>query len=144
MSKPITPSLLKGGFKEVEHTADWAYYIWAPDHRNLFLQAVKGLYALVEAGLTPSPRVTRTVFLQGVDYESLLVAWLNEVLHFRESENLGFDQIYITRLDPSILEATLNGSTVCQWKKDIKAVTYHNLAITPTATGLEATLVLDV
>ena len=132
------------GFEEVEHTADWAYRVWAPDHNNLFLQAIRGLYALVEADVVSSPRVTRTVHLQGVDYESLLVAWLNELLHFRDSENLGFNQIHITRLDSTNLEATLNGAAIRQWKKDIKAATYHNLAITPTAAGWEATIVLDV
>lgn len=46
-----------------------------------------------------------------MDYESLLVAWLNELLHFRDSENLGFDQIHITRLDSTSLEANRKGAT---------------------------------
>lgn len=132
------------GFEEVEHTADWAYRIWAPDHLQLFLQAARGLYALVGAKFTTNPLASLTLSLQGIDYESLLIAWLNELLHFHDSQNLGFDHIQITRLTPTILEATLKGSAVLQWKKDIKAATYHNLAITQTPHGLEATVVLDV
>lgn len=139
----FTPAI-PGGFEEVEHTADWAYRVWAPDRRSLFLQAIQGLYALVEAEFVARPRVTRTVQLRGIDYESLFVAWLNELLHFREEENLGFDRIQITRLEPNTLEANLSGSAIRQWKKDIKAATYHNLAIVRTESGFEATIVLDV
>jgi SHS2 domain-containing protein len=140
----MTRSTPLSGFEEVEHTADWAYRIWAPDHQTLFLQAVAGLYALVDAEFATSPQATHSIALQGVDYESLLVAWLNEILHFRDSENLGFTELNITHLDAHTLHATLTGSPVQQWKKDIKAATYHNLAITPTATGFEATIVVDV
>ncbi|HIK45422.1 MAG TPA: archease [Leptolyngbyaceae cyanobacterium M65_K2018_010] len=135
---------LPGGFEEVEHTADWAYHIWAPDYVHLFLQAARGLYALLGAEWSPEPGTTRRVKLQGVDYESLLIAWLNELLFYRYGENLGFNQIDITHLAPTCLEATLGGSPITQWSKDIKAATYHNLAITPTDDGVEATIVLDV
>jgi SHS2 domain-containing protein len=137
----ITPD---AGFEEVEHTADWAYHIWAPDHLQLFLQAAKGLYALVGAKFASNPFTSHTLSLQGIDYESLLIVWLNELLYFHSSQNLGFNHIHITRLAPSVLEATLKGSAILQWQKDIKAATYHNLAITQTPSGWEATVVLDV
>lgn len=140
----MSSSLAPGGFEEVEHTADWAYRFWAPDRPNLFIQAARGMYALVDAEFADSPEAIRTVQLQAVDYESLLVLWLNELLYFREAENLGFDRIQITHLDPNALEATLTGSAIAQWKKDIKAATYHNLAIVSTDAGFEATIVLDV
>jgi SHS2 domain-containing protein len=143
MPTPPSPPPPIAGFEEVEHTADWAYRIWAPDPPQLFLQAARGLYALVGAKFAPST-TPYSVTLQGVDYESLLVAWLNELLHFHDSQNLGFDPIDITHLTPTVLEATLEGAPLLQWQKDIKAATYHNLAIAPTPTGLEATIVLDV
>jgi SHS2 domain-containing protein len=133
-----------GGFQEVEHTADWAYRIWAPDFPSLFWQAAQGLYTLVHLEVVQIPRLKRTVELQGFDYESLLVAWLNELLSFHQLENLGFDYIQIHHLDGHILQASLEGGAVCRWQKDIKAVTYHNLAIIATDQGLEATLVVDV
>ncbi|MBF2077573.1 MAG: archease [Synechococcales cyanobacterium T60_A2020_003] len=65
-------------------------------------------------------------------------------LHFHDSENLGFNQIDIQTLTPTDLTVRLRGSPVCHWKKDIKAATYHNLAIIQTDAGIEATIVLDV
>ena len=81
---------------------------------------------------------------QGIDREALLVAWLNELLYLHESEGLGFDRLEIQDLDQTSLRAKVTGAPTQQWLKDIKAVTYHNLAIHETASGLEVTLVLDV
>lgn len=132
------------GFEEVEHTADWAYRVWAADLATLFIQAAIALYALAGVVLAREPLVEREVQLQGVDSESLLVAWLNELLYFRESENLGFNQFQILHLTPQDLKIQMGGAAVTQWSKYVKAVTYHNLSIRKTATGYEATLVLDV
>jgi SHS2 domain-containing protein len=79
-----------------------------------------------------------------LDYESLLIAWLNELLFLHERENLGFDEWDITDLGPQHLLATLRGAALQAGEKDVKAATYHNLSIVATAEGLEATVVLDV
>ncbi len=133
-----------GGFEEIEHTADWAYRVWGQSLEELFTQAAQGLYHLVGVQLAQESQVVREIRLQGIDGESLLVAWLNELLHLHESENLGFDRIEIQQLDRKTLYARVNGAPVQRWLKDIKAVTYHNLAIRSTETGFEVTIVLDV
>ncbi len=133
-----------GGFEEIEHTADWAYRVWGQSLEELFTQAAQGLYHLVGIQLAEDSQVVREIRLQGIDGESLLVAWLNELLHFHESENLGFDRIEIQQLDGKTLSARVTGAPVQRWLKDIKAVTYHNLAIRSTQTGFEVTIVLDV
>ena len=132
------------GFEEVEHTADWAYRVWGQTLAELFVQAARGLYALAGAQLAPAPEVVREIHLKGIDNESLLVAWLNELLHLHDSEDLGCDRLEILELDGKTLSARVKGAPVRQWLKDIKAATYHNLAIRPTETGYEVTIVLDV
>lgn len=111
---------------------------------ELFIEAAWGLYTLAGMDLRPDARITRSVELQAVDPESLLVAWLNELLYFHDSEGLGFEEISIEHLDDTHLQAQLTGAPVQQWLKEIKAVTYHDLSIHPTESGLEVTLVLDV
>lgn len=132
------------GFEEIEHTADWAYRVWAQSLTELFIQAAIALYKLAEIQLTPESAITRKIQLQGVDHVSLLVAWLNELLYLYESENLGFNQFKILHLNANYLEVEITGTHVQNWQKYIKAVTYHNLSIQQTEKGLEATLVLDV
>jgi len=72
------------------------------------------------------------------------VAWLNELLYLHESEELGFAHIEIQHLDETSLKARVRGAPTQQWLKEIKAVTYHNLSIHESESGLEVTLVLDV
>lgn len=132
------------GFEEVEHTADWAYRVWGQNMQELFTQAAAALYSIADVQLANDISINRLIELRGVDYESLLVGWLNELLYLHENENLGFHQFNIRHLDEHNLEAEISGAPVQNWNKVIKAVTYHNLSIEPTKTGLEATLVLDV
>ena len=133
-----------GNFEEIEHTADWAYRVRGKNLAQLFIHAALGLYTLVGMQLSPGERITRSLQLKAVDRESLLVAWLNELLYFHESEGLGFEQIEIQHLDETTIQAKVTGAPTQQWLKDIKAVTYHNLAIRETESGLEVTLVLDI
>jgi SHS2 domain-containing protein len=136
--------LSESGFEEIDHTADWSYRVWAPNLENLFIQAAIALFTLAGIQLAPGLPVQREIQLHGVDYESLLVAWLNELLYLRESENLGFDRFEILEFDPHHLKVGLRGAPVQHWTKLIKAVTYHNLSIHKTDHGFETTLVLDV
>ncbi len=131
-------------FEEIEHTADWAYRVRGSSLADLFIQAAHGLYSLVGMQLAPKLPVTRTIKLKGIDRESLLVAWLNELLYLHESEGLGFISIEIEHLDETTLQARISGAPTQRWLKDIKAVTYHNLSIHQSESGFEVTLVLDV
>ena len=141
---PSLESSQENNFEEIEHTADWAYRVRGKNLAQLFIQATLGLYSLVGMELSSGSRTTRSIQLKAIDRESLLVAWLNELLYFHESEGLGFEEIKIQYLDETSIQATVTGAPTQQWLKDIKAVTYHNLAICETASGLEVTLVLDV
>jgi SHS2 domain-containing protein len=133
------------GFEEVEHMADRAYRVWGRTLEELFIQAAQGLYRLADVQLSlHSQMIELEIELKGPDYESLLVAWLNELLYLHESHALGFNEFQISQLDPNFLKARVGGAVVRHWGKMIKAATYNNLIIHPTDTGLEATLVLDV
>jgi SHS2 domain-containing protein len=132
------------GFIEVEHTADWAYHVWGQDMTELFTAAAIGLYSLAGLQLVPQPQPDQTLELQGVDYESLLVAWLNELLYIRESAGLGLMQWQILQLNGHTLRVQITPAPVQVWTKYIKAATYNNLEIQSSDRGVEATLVLDV
>ena len=141
---PSSESPQVNNFEEIEHTADWAYRVRGENLAQLFIQAALGLYFLVGMELASGSRITQEIHLKGIDRESLLVAWLNELLYLHESEGLGFDRLEIQHLDEKNLQAKVTGAPTQQWLKDIKAVTYHNLAIREVESGLEVTLVLDV
>jgi SHS2 domain-containing protein len=131
------------GFIEVEHTADWALKVWAPDLPELFTYAAHGMAWLMQMSLEAAPRVTRTMALEGVDHESLLVLFLSELLYLTESEGVGFDRFELEIKDFA-LRGTLYGAPVGAQMKEIKAVTYHNLKILHSDAGFSVTVVFDV
>ena len=133
----------QAGYREIEHTADWALHVWASDLASLFEQAALGMYALAETELEASPRQTRRLQLEAIDSESLLVAFLNELVFFGEDENLGFDAFEVEMQDNQ-LRAEIFGAHFTSRKKEIKAVTYHNIEIKSSGDGLEVQLVFDV
>jgi SHS2 domain-containing protein len=133
----------KAGFREKEHTADWELEAWAPDLAGLFEQAARGMYALTGARLKAGPRLSRRLAVQATDPESLLVSFLAELLYLGEVEGAGFDHFAI-HLAEGGLQAELGGAPLAGQVKEIKAVTYHNLAIKKTESGYEANVVFDV
>lgn len=131
------------GFYEIEHTADWALTVYAPDLVGLLEQAARGMSTLSGTALQPEPRGVQEFSITGYDPEHLLVKFLTEILHFEQEAYLGFDG-YDLALDDLTLTARLSSAPIVSQQKEIKAVTYHNLQIRPTPTGLETTIVFDV
>jgi SHS2 domain-containing protein len=131
------------GFREHEHTADWELEVWAPDLAGLLEQAALGMYTLAGVRLEPSTRQQSHIQLSAYDAESLLVAFLQELLYLSETQGLGFDQFDIELRDFQ-LDARLQGSAIASLHKEIKAVTYHNLRITESESGLRVRIVFDV
>jgi SHS2 domain-containing protein len=131
------------GFIEIEHTADWALKVWAPNLAILFAQAAEGMFWLMETALAPGPRVERMVEVEGSDVEDQLVNFLSELLYLSESEGLGFDQFEVHFQDDRP-RAVVYGALAAEKKKEIKAVTYHNLTIRHESGLYTVTIVFDV
>jgi len=132
-------------FEEIEHTADRALRIFGSNLRELLLNAARGMNSLMVIELTPcSVQHEKSVELDAMDAESLLVEWLSELAYRAETEMLIFHEFDMESVSSTHLKATLTGTRVTQMDKHIKAVTYHNLEIIETDKGLAATVVFDV
>ena len=132
-----------GGFQEQPHTADWALDVWASDLVSLLQQAASGMYALMHARLQVEPRETYRFEIATLDRETLLVTFLSELLYFTQRDGVAFDQFDLVQ-DGERLLAEVEGAPIESIAKEIKAVTYHNVAVRETARGLETTIVFDV
>ena len=131
------------GFEEISHTADWSVRVWAQDLPSLFVEAARAMNSL--AGTVPArePRQKRTFEVEAPDPESLLVAFLSELVYYQEQENLVFDTFDL-RVAGKWLKMEMEGAEIASVDKAIKAVTYHNLKIERRKDGVEATIVFDV
>lgn len=131
-------------FQEIEHTADWALRVRGQTLPELFINAAAAMYAITVDAPTIAPQVERLVEVSGVDAETLLVNWLNELLYLTEVEGLVFGQFELLEFAPEHLRALARGQADAPLRKHIKAVTFHNLRIVSTAHGYEVTIVFDV
>jgi SHS2 domain-containing protein len=132
-------------FEEIEHTADRALIINGRNLEELFVNAALGLNSLMgpDGDLNSAP-LTKSIELDAMDAESLLVDWLSELAYWAEAEMLVFSKFDLQDVSPTQVKAKIHGSRVTQLENHIKAVTYHNLEIVKTKAGLAATVVFDV
>lgn len=127
----------------MEHTADWELEVWAEELGALLAEAARGMYELMEVEISDTDRRPLRLELQGDDREQLLVSFLNELLHLLDFESVAFDG-FLLKVDGERLDARLEGGAVTARGKEIKAVTFHRLAVRDTGSGLETRIVFDV
>ena len=134
------------GFREIAHTADLEIQVWGENLTSLFQQAAQGLYHLARVEIISSPKnfSVRSVHVEGIDWEDVLVTYLDELLYLLEEENLAFMESDLEIKDKYILEGQLKGTDINTQGQGIKAVTYHNLKIKETKSGVETNIVFDV
>ncbi len=131
-------------FEEVEHTADWSFRVKGHDLPQLFVNAAHALSAMQPEESGEGRSVTREVQVEGVDRETLLVNWLNELLHLEHSNREAYHEFEVLEMTDTHLRTRIRGHSSPQARTPIKAVTFHNLAVKQIPGGWEATLVMDV
>ena len=131
------------GFEEIPHTADWSIRVWADDLPALLAESARGMYWLAEAEFVDKSRIQRTFETRGPDSESLLVAFLSELVYYAEQEYAGFDDFEIN-IKNDRLKVEMQGAPLKSLSKAIKAVTWHKLEIQESVRGLEVEIVFDV
>ncbi len=132
-------------YEEVDHTADWAFRVRGRDLPELFANAAQAMFSLEAHSAPGTGEITRDVSVQGMDHETLLVNWLNELLYLGQKNHEAYDRFEVLELGEERLRARTHGRTQSDAAQThIKAVTFHNLKIEQTAGGWEVTLVVDV
>jgi SHS2 domain-containing protein len=137
-------------YEMVDHTGDLALRVGAASFTELVVEGVFGIASILFEGDPDRsrPREHGAARVSGVDRADALVQALSEALHWmQEGDRV---PLRVTVLEPrtAVLELQLEGVSAagsgCRRSQEIKAVTYHDLQIRETSTGLETTVVLDV
>jgi SHS2 domain-containing protein len=132
-------------FEEIEHTADVALRVRGRDLKELLQNAALGMAQLMcEETALSEDYAEHLVEIRADDAEGLLVEWLSELVFLVEIKSFIFQQVEIQTISESYFKAKVYGKIAQTLKVHIKAVTYHNLEITETETGLEAVVVFDI
>lgn len=132
----------KQGFKEIDNMADAALHVWGSTLPALFQQAALGLFVLAGAQTEGSSTIFRTISLEADDSEILLVNFLSELLFYLNNGILF--QIDRLEINGHHLGGRLAGRKVTDMRREIKAITYHQMKIIQTADQFQTDIVLDI
>lgn len=133
----------------MDTTADVGLTSCGVNLAELYANMAKGLFSLI----TPLPcirkKLCRRVDARASSHEDLLVAWLNELIFVRETEDLLFRYFEITFLGEDLLESACLGEVIDPdrhvLRMEIKAATYHRTSVWQDSKGLwHARVIFDV
>ncbi len=131
-------------FEEIEHTADRAFRVRGRDLSDLLVNAARAMHALEGIPSTGEKCAKRELEVEGIDAESLLVNWLNEILFVEQQQQGVCEEFDIYEMNGFHLRASVEARKCSGYHSCIKAVTFHNLKVRETPAGLEAEVVVDV
>jgi len=135
-------------YQIIDHTADLGIIVKGTDEKNLFIRAAQAMTDLMVKGDISKKIIIKDVLVEGEDFPDLMVRWLGEILYLFDGENLILNSIKIKSISPTKLKSTLTLSSFDpehhQVKREIKAVTYHQISVDKVNDGWQARVIFDI
>jgi protein archease len=136
------------GWEHFEVEADVGVHAWGPTLEACFRQCALGVFALIVPIEAVAPVETREVGAQAETVEALLVSWINELLYLHEVEGFAVHDVAEPSIEGSRAHATLTGEPLDLARHplgiQVKAATFHQLALDRRVGRVDARLVLDI
>jgi SHS2 domain-containing protein len=139
-------------FHTIEHTADIGVEVEAAGVSELFEGAATAMFSLMAdiSGVRRTER--RNISLAASDHVELMFRWLNELLYISDADEMlfsGFSVTVQTVPDGGVaLEADVSGEPMDDERhvpgEEIKAATYHELAVSSRDGLWSARIIFDV
>jgi len=136
------------GHREVDHTADLGFELWAPELEGLYAE---GVLALAEICYDPAlvrPEQERDLIVAGANHEERLVRWLQEVYLLLETDLWLVAAVSSLTLSGDEVLGTLRGEPFDSRRHtlhtEIKAITYHDLEVRCDDGIWRTTVIVDV
>ena len=138
------------GYEFFEHTADVGAVVRGVTLPRLFENASKAMFDLICDRRAVRPRRAARIAVSGASLEDLLVRWLTELLFRLETEGLLFTSFAVDRVDRALLRArgTARGEIIDRkrhaLRREVKAVTYHDIRLVRGRSAWRVRIVFDV
>jgi len=134
-------------FEILDHTADVGIIAYGADLRQAFANAARALFSLITELDDVEEVLHQDIVVNASDVESLLVAWLNELVYRFDTEGVLFKRFDITHLEDTRLKARSYGekadSAKHSLKTGVKGATYHMLKVDKTD-GFRVQVLFDI
>jgi SHS2 domain-containing protein len=134
--------------REIEHTADVGLEVEAPTLAVLFERAGLAMLGLMVDVAAVAPRDTLPLVVEADGYTELLHDFLTALLVACTARGFVAAELSVDAVDMRTVRATARGEPLDPERHDlhgeIKAVTYHELAVRPLPGGWWARIIFDV
>ena len=138
----------RSSYREIEHTADLAVEVNAPDLPNLFASAGEALYSLIADPATIQNREDISVVVTEEGTEELLHEWLSELLALFNIRGFIGKRCEISRLTEREAIGKVSGERLDvarhSFRTEIKGVTYHDFKVWQDNGDWRARIIFDV
>jgi len=135
-------------YEVLEHTADVGLRVYGRTLPELFANAGLGLMALATEPQALRSEEPLSLSASGSEAEQLLVNWLSEILYHMDAEGWLFTRFSVKECSSTAIVGEGWGERRDPATRSravaVKAVTYHQLSITETSTGWQATVYFDI
>lgn len=138
---------MKKDFELLDHTADIAMRAYGGSLEELFANAAAGMASVMYDPKEVPDEFERPIEAEGNRPDLLLVTFLNEILYTIEVEHFVYRGACVQSVAGGRARGILRGSRIpkgFQFFTEIKAVTYHELALVKKEETFEATVLFDV
>lgn len=135
-------------YEHIDHTADAGFRVRGATLPELFTNSALCLFEMLGETSGVAAAVAHDVELAEEGHESLLRAWLSEVLYVSYVKHLVLSGAEVVDLTGTTLRARLTGEPYDEARHErhpeVKAVTWHDLSVKRVEAGWEAVFILDL
>ena len=135
-------------YELLDHTADLMIRVLGAGRAELYENAGLALTDLIAGPVTRQGATKTLIELTGADPADLMVNFLRELLFLWTVDGQLATAIAIPHITDTAVEAQLTTEPFDpgrhRIRHEIKAVTYHQIDVSRTATGWQATVIFDI
>ncbi len=135
-------------FEIIAHTADIAVLVRGRDLAELLVHAAQALYAVMFTDLVVTAAIERTVTVDSIDNDAVVIDWLNELIYLLEAERAVFGDFEVLELTAGHAVIRCRGEHLDtsrhQRSREVKAATYHMARLRRVPSGYVSRVVFDI
>jgi len=140
---------MKASFSEIDHSGDVGIEAWGADTVAALENTTRGLFSLMVRDVDKvAPRVERTIAVDASADGDMVVDWLSEVITASSTYGEVYGAVEIRRTGPHSVRGLLRGERIDEARHalrfEVKAATYHGLAIEPRDGGCRIRVIFDL
>jgi SHS2 domain-containing protein len=139
---------MRASFELFDHTADLGVRVRAPTMPGLAATAIEALYATIGTISTTGESATCRLEFSGDEPVLMLRDLLAELLVEFESGHRRLVRPRVKAFDATRLAVSGDWLSVdygnCEFRREVKAITYHDLALRAIAGGHEFVFIVDI